>query len=230
MRVPFSAYDFFGYLASGVLLVSAIDLAFGASLISSTDISPIKLIQLSFIAYVLGHGIAHLSSWLIEHNFVRKVLTSPTKVLFQKSTKSRWNYIFPGYFTPLPKGTQQRILEKSIKQANIREPGEALFFHCRSVVMKSEFTRDRLATFLQLYGFCRNTSLAAFLSSFTILLSLLKETEPLTKSISIETVYSSMGIVFGIILIFRYLKFYRHYSIEVFTTYAETESLGDQQE
>lgn len=42
MKIPFSVYDFFGYLSSGALLIASFDFVFSRILINKKDIEKLK--------------------------------------------------------------------------------------------------------------------------------------------------------------------------------------------
>ena len=97
-------------------------------------------------------------------------------------------------------------------------PGEALFYHCFGVVRWDEYPRERLATFLNLYGFGRNTSMAALISAALIGVAIVvnHRVEP-----TVLWPGALLAGFVGVAMYLRYLKFYRQYSVELYTTYAE---------
>jgi hypothetical protein len=209
-RIPFSVYDFFGYLASGFILVAAVDLSLDRGWLLGRSLELVSGILLVAIAYVLGHVIASLSSFLLEWSLTREVLGSPEERLF-RDEKGTWRArLLPGYFRPLPQKTRGRVLEKAKEKAGIGEPDRALFLHCHSLVKREQAVLERLNAFLNLYGFCRNVSMASLLSVLFLL-------------VGGEWWWALAAAVVALAMFHRYLKFFRHYTAEVFVSYAEVD-------
>ena len=74
-KLPFSAYDFFGYLAAGFAILTAADFAFDGGWIIHGKIEAVGFLTFFWImfAYVTGQIIANISGYLIEKRFVRGV-------------------------------------------------------------------------------------------------------------------------------------------------------------
>ena len=92
-KLPFSVYDFFGYLSAGFVLLVGLAAAFtGTESWQRTPGATVGLL-LVVVAYTAGHVIANLSGYLIEGTLVRRVLGTPSILLFQerstRSTRSR---------------------------------------------------------------------------------------------------------------------------------------------
>src|SRR5262249_18134110 len=75
--------------------------------------------------------------------------------------------LFPIYFKPFPGQTSERVLKKSATEG-FDKPGRALFFHCHAIVKRDKTTYDRLTSFLNLYGFCRNITMAALIAAVVL--------------------------------------------------------------
>ena len=79
----------------------------------------------------------------------------------------------------------------------------------------------RLDTFLNLYGFSRNTSLAAALAAIVLLISAAVNAK-LGGGYAWPRVGWAIAALFAAIaLLYRYLKFFRHYTLQVFVLFAE---------
>jgi hypothetical protein len=222
-KIPFSIYDFFGYLSSGFILLIAFDVVFVDGNILNQDVSLAFGIFLVVVAYIAGQITANISGYLIEEKFVRNILGEPPAILFSTDTKNNWKNIFPGFYRPLPKTTQDRVLLRAKTQASINEPGPALFYHCFSKVKNNEITLNRLNTFLNLYGFCRNISMSLFIAFVALLSNFIYRR---IAGFSYNITFMWWGLAAGVAavgMLYRYLKFFRQYSLEVFTTYAEAE-------
>jgi hypothetical protein len=154
--------------------------------------------------------IASLSSSLLEWKLTRGGLGAPEVRLFSDGAGWWRARLLPGYHRPLPEETRQRVLKKAKEKAGIGEPGRALFLHCHSLVKREQVVLERLNSFLNLYGFCRNVS-AASLLAVPILMA------------GREWWWALAAAVVAVVMFQRYLKFFRHYTTEVFVSYAEVE-------
>lgn len=224
MKIPFSVYDFFGYLASGFALLAVYDYMTGARWLLAES-APFGLTSAAILAsYVLGHAVAHLSSILIEHGLVRRVLGSPeSNLLASTPPATRWRWLFPGMFSPLPGPTRERVLAYA-SVVGITSDSRALFLHCHQRTKSDEPTRVRLDTFLTLYGFCRNLSMATTLSAVTLIgCGLMQTSWPLPHEAQSMLLAGALCAAVAYVLLLRYLKFFRHYTQEVLVYCAELE-------
>lgn len=217
MKIPFSVYDFFGYLATGFVLLVSIDLSCGGAWLARDSIPPLLALFLILLAFVVGHLVAHVASVLLESIFVRTFLGSPELHLFGVAQKSWRSKLFPGNFKPLPKAIQQHLRARAEEYgAPVSE--RAFFLHCHAVVKNQPTTAERLNTFLVQYGFCRNISMAFAFAALVPFLGRLWC--PLTPVSLVP--WAPLALVLSVGMFYRYLKFFRHYTIEVLTSYAET--------
>jgi hypothetical protein len=223
--IPFSVYDFFGYLGAGFLLLATVDFAFDGGWIIHGKLEAVGFLTFFWIlfAYIVGHIIANVSGYVIEKRLVRGILKSPEENLFGEGQSGGWARPFPGYFEPLPAATRKRILAKSTGKASIDEAGRALFFHCHAIAKRDSPTLERLNTFINIYGFCRNIAMACTLAVPVIFAGAFRGCvtgEPLYAQ---KLWWALLAGLVAIGMVYRYLKFFRHYTVEVFITYAECE-------
>jgi hypothetical protein len=212
-RIPFSAYDFFGYLASGFLIIASVDSLGTERVVLQEDLSAVLSIFWIGMAYIIGQILASPSAWLLERTLVGKYMERPNINLFKNKPEKGWVKLFPGYFTPLPIATQRRILEKA-KAEGINEKGEALFVHVFGKIKADKDTMVRLSIFLNMYGFCRNISFSCLLSGLVMLVGFLW-----TRNLDL-LLWTFAALVGSVGMFYRYLKFFRQYSYELLVTYA----------
>ncbi|MGA8746437.1 MAG: hypothetical protein WB507_11310 [Solirubrobacterales bacterium] len=217
-QLPFSVYDFFGYLASGaVLLASFVAAFFGEDAFENSPTLVLGFL-LVIVIYALGQTVANLAGELIEHRIVRRRLGTPTDILLcfrhPEPSVSRW---FPGYFRPLSPGVREQVKER----AGDRH-GDDLFFHCHARMKLVPVVQSRLETFIRLYGFCRNTALAMVIASVFLGVGIILGTAG-TGSVAGPGWWLVLAVIASVGLFYRYLKFYRQYGFELFTSYAEAE-------
>lgn len=214
-KIPFTSYDFWAYLSAGFLLLFALDSAAGTKLLMRDNWTVVQGIVAVSLAYAVGQLVASASSFLFERVLVGKLLGYPRNVLFGQAKAWKWvRKLIPGYFEPLPATTQKAALEKA-GMVGVSAPGEALFWPAFANARATASVMARLSDFLNLYGFCRNTALVAFLDAGILYWSYLQPKGPAE-----HLLWSQIALVVGCGMTLRYLKFYRHYAVEVFTSFA----------
>lgn len=214
-KIPFSVYDFFAYLSSGAVWVVTADYVLGIGLLNQKEISPVFGITLVIFAYVCGHIVAHFSSFIMEQLLVARLLKRPASILMGEA--SRWwflPWLFPNYFRSLPGQTQRRIIEQA-EARSAKSTGEALFLHAYPLVTSSGSLQARLDDFRNQYGFARNMSFAFLVSAIAILIAHKLDYHPVRLRWALLSAFT------GVTLFYRYLKFFRQYSYELFLRYAE---------
>jgi len=213
LRIPFSTYDFFAYLSCGFFLLVAANHAFNLGFPLGDGVSLPEGSFLVLVAYIVGQITAEPSAWLLERRFAIGWIGSPNASLFQEVRGWR-RLLFPRYTIPLPEETRRRVLDKA-KREGFTGSGEALFLHALAKVKKDETILERLNIFLSLYGFCRNMAFALLVSALLLAVGVIID----PRSSRWLWVAFSIGAATG--MLYRYLKFFRQYSFEVFITYAE---------
>jgi hypothetical protein len=213
-KIPFSVYDFFAYLSSGAVLIATMDYVWGLGIIARKEVGPVSGSVLVILAYITGHVIAHFSSFLFEQIVVHKIMKSPAYLLL--GGKPRWKplrWIFPNYHRPLSQNTQQRIHAQALAR-DCNAEGEGLFQHVYPIVTFSETSQARLDTFRNQYGFARNMSFSCILSAIIL------GTAYWFAPHQVQLRWAALAAIFGVTLFYRYLKFFRQYSYELFLRYA----------
>lgn len=213
-RIPFTVYDFFAYLSSGALIVGAVDFLYGHHWLQNRDIGIPLALLLLFLSYVSGHAVAHFSSLFLEQLFVGKVLKRPSRTLMGEQPASIVGWLFPGYYRSLPHETQQRIWKRA-EARNFSGTGESLFLHVFSVMTQDERLQRRLDEFRNLYGFSRNLCFAL------VVTAILFGSAKLFLDSEISFWWCALASGLGIIMLYRYLKFFRQYSYQLFIAYSE---------
>jgi hypothetical protein len=215
-RIPFATYDFFGYLASGLLLVIGMELTLGFPRVLGQDLRPVDIVVLLLAVYVGGQLVATPSKAVLEDGLMEKVLGRPNVNLFRQKRPLLRSVLFPGFYKPLPPAVQERVLSRAAGEG-AADPGEVLFLHVRysPEIRADEKLLARLDTFLNLYGFARNLAFTSMLVGAALIARVWwPGADPaLTK-------YALTALTVGILLLYRYLKFFRQYSYELFNAYA----------
>lgn len=217
-KIPFSVYDFFGYLACGFLLCVTYDVTFGGQVLLVEKLPTSFAVFWTVTAYIIGNINANLSSWILERNLVGKFLGKPEKILLSEVPGMKWRKrLFPGYYTGINKEICSRISSKAAK-LGVEGGPETLFYHVRNYVKQDSTTWMRLEVFLERYGFCRNISFALFLSALVFVVSKILNDNCEHGKYALFAILASVG------MLYRYLKFYRQYSFEMFTAYPDIQS------
>lgn len=225
-KIPFDPYDFFGYLASGVVVILGMQFVFGFPMVLGHEFKVIEGIILLLAAYVGGHLMASPAKALLEGLVVDKVLKRPSINLL-RSKKPKGHFFFPDFYAPLPSTVQQAVIKKKDHGGKIKD-GEATFLHIRFAdeIQKDEKLQAKLSIFLTKYGFARNLSFTCILFAVAIWVKILVTPDPDPNAGPVVAKldpnlgrYAVTAAVTGILLFYRYLKFFRQYSYELFNAY-----------
>lgn len=216
-KIPFTTYDFWAYLSAGFVVLAAIDYVGGTHLLYRDSWTVVQGVMAMVSAYTVGQMVASLASRIYEEVLVVKLLGAPRLALFGLAKAWRpVRWLIPGYFEPLPEATQKAILERAAPHG-VTVPGEGLFWCAFAYARATPAVMSRLSDFLNLYGFARNVSLAAFLDAALLYWHYQWHAGP-----NAALHLSQAAFVVGLGMLLRYLKFFRQYALEVFTSYAHS--------
>lgn len=213
-QFPFDPYDFFGYLAAGLLLILGMDLVLGFPHIIGQDLKVLDMTALLLAVYVAGQLVATPAKALLEDLIVDKVLERPNVNLFHSRRRGLRHVFFPGFYKPLPDAIRRRIIAKA-EDENVKGLGEVLFLHVRyhPQILSNEKLIAKLGSFIDKYGFARNLAFTSFIVGLALLGKHRITHDP-------ELIrYGFTALTAAILLFYRYLKFFRQYSYEMFNTY-----------
>jgi hypothetical protein len=212
-KLPFDAYDFFGYLASGLVLIVGMQFVLGFPSVVGRDLQPVEYALLILAVYVFGQIIATPSKALLEDIIVTRGLGAPNVNLMRDQAHWAGWIVFPNFCKPLPPPVRNRI------ESKIGDPaisGESLFLAIRfnPATLANEPLIKRLESFRDRYGFNRNLSF----SCLVVGLALLIKGNIAMDAASLRYGWATMAL--AVLLFYRYLKFYRQYTYELFNTFA----------
>jgi hypothetical protein len=228
-KTPFNIYDFFAYLSSGSVLLITADYACSLGQMNREKFPPVLMVAVIIFTYTTGQIVAHLSSFLYEHNIVGRVLKSPSVLLMAENPQGAnrlkektlpgflawlWTAVFPGYHQPLAPSVQKRIRELAAAR-HCSMSGEDLFEDAFALVTSTPANQPRLELFLNQYGFARNMSFAFVASGVWLFIA------HQSRSGAVDVRWAFAALAVGIALFYRYLKFFRQYSFELFLRYSE---------
>jgi hypothetical protein len=221
-KTTFWAYDIFGYLLPGLLVLEAFLIGTRQTqvLFSSrgTKLGYANVAGILGAAYLIGHCVAALSSLFLERLLLKHVLGYPTVRMFATPGGTRTRWIFASYRRPYTPGFQQLFEERFEKMFGFRAHGQEPDEHDRfwlawEYISSHHSAGYRRAThFLELYGFSRNTSF-----SFLLLCLL-----PLIRDWHVSYTTSSwvgFSLVASVVLFLNYVKLLRRMNDEVYRAY-----------
>ncbi len=215
-KLPFSTYDIFGYVISGLVILATIQLTTDTVKIFGANLQLFEQLLVFIGAYVIGHLVATPSKAIMEDWFVHRVLGGPAKILMDEPgrTAGFFRSIFRTYFTPLPKAQQDKVLEK-LDDKSVLNDSESLFLRVRysDEIRGDDQVQERLMSFLNLYGFSRNLSFTFFGCGIVMIGA------RIFTSVDVPGIYIVVSMVLGLGFLYRYLKFFRHYSFEMLNSY-----------
>ncbi len=216
---PFSDYDFYTYLSSGILILFALDyLMTGGSAGFEKSWTTQQIILGLIVAYVMGQIITIPASILYETILLNKIFGHPMEVQLGYSSSKFRTFIslFLGKdYRFLPESVRKNVIERAKNETNLTEAvlmkDKLNIFDVAFVGARGrEEDKIRIDDFRNQYGFNRNMSFASFLTAFFIY-----------RSSSVNS--SSLSLVFiflGLGMMIRFLTSYTSFSAEIFRSYA----------
>ena len=138
----------------------------------------------------------------------------PSVNLFRDRKPTLRGLLFPGYYKPLPPDARSKITER-LKAEGVHSFGEDLFQHVRfsHEIKSDEKILARLDSFRNQYGLNRNLSFTLLLVGAMMLTRNYYAPSPEMVS------YGLAALAVSLLLLYRYLKFFRQYSYEMFNHY-----------
>lgn len=219
---PFSNYDFYAYLTSGMIIIAAYDEVFMNSILAQQEEWTIASgVFWIAIAYLLGQIVAIPSSALLEHFLARGVLHSPASILLG-TVAPRWrekavSLIFGAReYQPFPIPNRENIINKIANCLRIDRSlvtSESAFQCAYPYARSVEDTAIRLDNFLNQYGMCRNVSFASGVAAILLAFKAYNFPSEMSISLLIGAIILFIGL-FG-----RFIKFYAAYAREVFRAF-----------
>lgn len=219
---PLTNYEFYAFVASGMLLVASIDYCFAdAVLVNRTEWTVVQIIFWTVVSYIAGQICAAPSSGLIEFVFARVIFRSPTEVALGLG-KRRWRehvaaWLFANReYSPLATKVRDRIKSGAAAKlgmgvANL--DGEHIFQVAFPAARASADTVSRLESFQNSYGFCRNICFVALLATGMLTYKYWHGSAQKDGWLAVGALAVAIGM-YG-----RFLKYYAAYGRQVLTSY-----------
>jgi len=110
---------------------------------------------------------------------------------------------------------QERV-RKRAAESGIKETGEPLFLHARyhEETLNNERLMTKLDAFVGIYGFARNMAFGCLVVGLALLTKI-----ALGYGAVRDGTRGMLLLVAGVLLLYRYLKFFRQYSYELFNSF-----------
>lgn len=228
-KIPFSVYDFFGYLASGFLLLIGLSYCKFGCILSTSRFNVISWVLVTIIAYILGHILSSICKWIFAFGLFKAIY--PQDYLFSACEQNnplnpeidqnkrnifafleKWiKSIKSEYNAPFDEPICRKIKE-NLKIDEQELKGKALFDYAYSKARLSKEVIARADIFLGLYGFCRTISLTLLLLSFAFLAGWI------FPDLYGDPFLILSAFIASLIMLLRYRKFLRQYQYEIFLT------------
>jgi len=216
----------FAYLAAGLATLVAWDFVFETHWIIGADWNTATGFAVVFASYIVGQIVAWPAAWLLERRLVRDVLGAPSRTLFGDPPPGRFTRIklrlFPDYFTPLNRLVAERVRARASSDGHPDASGESLFWTAFTCSKRDAATCARMNQFLKLYGFCRNIAFVGIATAGAIVIRTLWHAPGAGFGADARPrlLWAAIALAGGVAMFYRYLKFHRLYSVEVFVGYA----------
>jgi len=215
-ELPFDPYDFFGYIASGLVIVVLLQITLGFPKVIGAELKPFDIAVTVLGVYIAGQIIAGPAKFALEDFFVHWLLGNPTKNLLRANTPKFGKWVFPGFYKPLPASIRARIAAKVNSMGLPEHDSEGLFLRVRfsPEILCNEALMGRINKFRDLFGFSRNVSFSLIIAALCLF-----GAGRIKGDLSLIH-YGLIALIAGVLLLYRFLKFYRLYSYELLNTFA----------
>lgn len=204
-KLPFSLYDFFSYLVTGLVWLLAVNFILDREWSSAEEVNWVTGPFYVLLMYIVGHTNSHFACWLIEKKIVGR-LGNPAVTLLQQNKASKGS--LPSFIVD--------TIKSKYKQATNEEGSEkTIFYYCFHYVKEQcPVTYERLQMFLNTYSFARNMSFALFFIGLSVLIKgcLQGDLEPL--------LIGAGSIASSYVLFLRFRLFYRLFAVDVYYSFA----------
>ncbi|SOC39455.1 hypothetical protein SAMN05892877_1062 [Rhizobium subbaraonis] len=211
---PLTNYEFYAFVASGMLLVATFDYCFAeAVLVHRTEWTTVQFIFWTVVSFIVGHICAAPSAGLVEHLLARTLFHDPMSVqlglkpLRRRERALGWLFAYREY-APLTPATRETILTAIATDAIGRCTHRA-FEIAYPVARQVEDTARRLESFQNAYGFCRNIVFVSLIAGGALAYRYT------VYGIGQDVWFSLTAFVIAIGMYGRFLKYYALFGREV---------------
>lgn len=217
---PFSDYDFYSYLASGIVLLFAIDYWLsGGNWAVDTTWTIQQNVLILIVAYIMGQIIAIPSSIIYDTILVNSILGHPIEVQLGEGEMNFFQRVFAVIigkdYGRLVESVKKNVMSRAAEDTLLKQ--DALLTHKLNIfdiafiaARLREEDKMRIDDFRNQYAFSRNMSLTSFITAGFMYYS-----ADINASL-LALIFCCLGC--GMLL--RFLTFYTTFSAEVLRSYA----------
>lgn len=239
----FSDYDIFGYLVSGLAVLGVCDATIATHLVLDVEWTVTHVGFVIISAYVIGHIVASAATLIFDRLLVRGLIGTPSNLLMRRKTgeraperekREKWRrgwarWMLGEYLEPIDSSVRSRVIERAgidpHAADNDAELGEKVFWRAWPVIKRAPIPYGRMDSFLRLYGFCRHLSFVSLLAAIGFAYAIWVHPPPASDTPRPDVWWIFGALTISVVLFRRYLKFFRLYGVEIFSTYAESEEV-----
>ena len=221
---PFTDYDFYAYLTSGMIVLFSLDYGLNAGVILQRAHWPfIHIVFLIAMAYLVGQIVAGAASIILEHWIIRRIFRSPIAVMIGHGKErigegfiGRWligrNYELES--ENMRSIVLKKVAKKLQKQPEDIDDPEDIFQVAFPVTRTISDSAQRMDDFRKLYGFSRNLAFAGLISAVAFVYRATVTGQDAMYWWALLIILLSFG------MFVRFLKFYAAFSAEILRSYA----------
>lgn len=211
---PLTDFDFWAFLTSGAVLLAAADRVLGLGWLDRENWTVVQFGVAVAVAYVTGHVIAEAASRLLEGALVHRLLGTPaTHLLSDQPDRPAGRWLYSGYFKPVAPELRVRIERRAAREDPPIER-DAIYASAYVLARRDQLASGRLAVFQNQYSMCRNVSLACLLAAPALAIG------GTHTGRTADLWWAAAALVVAAVMLIRFLKYYRLFSVEVLNTYA----------
>ena len=224
----FSDYDVFGYLASGLISFALYDVIFGTQFAFRQEWSISSAVSVIIAGYIAGHIVSGLAALLIDRGLVRKTLGTPADILMRPRKREISFFqraVLGEFLEPLHPDLRDRLLRRagmSTAEAGRVGAGEIIFSRAWPTIKREPIPYGRADAFIKLYGFCRTVCLISSVAAVLFAIKAFSGWGAVQNDERPYLIWSVGAAIVALVMFRRYLRFFRLYSLEVFSTFADS--------
>jgi hypothetical protein len=218
-KAPFNAFDFFGYLVAGFVVLIAMGYGWPGLpqpwelAVKDATNTATRITLFLIAAYIVGHVMAFVSNMVLYEGLMRLTHDRDSEKVCNR----------------LPPSAKVRLQAEGKKGLPAREsPTPAnLFNMAEAMVRRDKDAAKMLERFGSLYSFCRNTSIAFLVAALIVIIKWPVVSQQLAKLNLAEVGLAIVLLAVSAVLAQRFVRFYRVYESFAFLACALSLAAAD---
>jgi hypothetical protein len=213
-KITFNILEFFGLLGVGFLCLQFAMAFGGVPRFETASPGATGAALVVLVSYIVGSLVSSVAELTLERLVVTKYLGRPEDILLsEERSRGTVTVLFGQYFKVVPVGVKVRLVAQ-MDSRQIPDDPQSRFHHARQIAKDDERTWSRLETFQGLFVFSRNAAFALLIMGVVAFGYLVP------RGLS-STPMASFYLIGAVGMFYRYIKFYRLYSYELFCAYPD---------